>query len=80
MKEVCILPSQYIYISKLYIGQESKNYLRRLPGFDPITFTFSENSNYRQESLLFRGLLTTPNNVLPLHLKAKFPAYNLNFH
>ena len=26
--------------------------LRRLPGFDPITFTFDENSNYGRESLL----------------------------
>ena len=26
--------------------------LRRWSGFDPITFTFSENSNYWQESLL----------------------------
>ena len=26
--------------------------LRRQPGFDPITFTFSENSNYWLESLL----------------------------
>ena len=25
---------------------------KRQPGFDPITFTFSENSNYVQESLL----------------------------
>ena len=29
-----------------------ENNLRRYPGFDPITFTFSENSNYGRESLL----------------------------
>jgi hypothetical protein len=33
-------------------SNESKKDLRRQPGFDPITFTFSENSNYAQESLL----------------------------
>ena len=55
---------------------------------DPITFTFSENSNYWHESLLevirqniadgcqqtfcFQSLLTLPSNVLPLHLKQTF--------
>jgi hypothetical protein len=34
------------------IERLSKIDLRRLPGFDPITFTFSENSNYWWENLL----------------------------
>ena len=40
---------RYIITNKL---NKVKRDLRRLPGFDPITFTFSENSNSRQESLL----------------------------
>ena len=59
-----------------------ENISRRL---DPITFAFCENSNYWQESLfevirqilmgdvnklfVFKSLLTTPSNVLPLKLK-----------
>ena len=31
---------------------KSRKDVRRLPEFDPITFTFSENSNYWQENLL----------------------------
>jgi hypothetical protein len=30
----------------------SREYLGRQPGFDPITFTFNENSNCWQENLL----------------------------
>merc|ERR1711997_600706 len=61
----------------------------RWPGFDHITFIFGENSNYGGESLLdvisqtllgdvnklfvFKSLLTTPSNILPLHLKQTFP-------
>ena len=32
-----------------YVYFKVKKYLRRYPGFDPITFTFSENSNYGRE-------------------------------
>ena len=58
---------------------ETSSYLS-LKAF-PITFTFSENSNYWRESLievitllgvvnkLFKSFLTTSSNVLPLHLK-----------
>ena len=38
------------YISN-HLFQNRKDF-RRQPGFDTITFTFSENSNYWQESLL----------------------------
>ena len=55
--------------------------------FNPIAFTFSENSTYCQKSLLegktllddvnklfvFKSLVTMPSNVLPLHLKQTFP-------
>ena len=37
--------------------------------FDPITFTFSENSNYGRESLLLKTKSLLPGNVLPYHLK-----------
>ena len=43
-----------------------------LPIYFPIAFTLSENSNYLRESFVFKSLLTTPNNVLPLHLKQTF--------
>ena len=59
-----------------------KKDLRRQPGFDRITFTFCENSNYVWKSckgktlldvvnklLNTKRLLTIPSNVLPLHLK-----------
>ena len=58
-------------------------------GIDPITFTFSENSNYWRKSLLevirqnvggwcqqtlkTKSLLTSPTNILPLQLKQTFP-------
>ena len=61
---------------------KSKKDLRRCPGFDPITFTFSENSNYGRERckgktllgvvnklLNTKSLLTMPNNIFPYYLK-----------
>ena len=52
--------------------------LKREPGFDPISFTFSENSNHVRERykgttmlgivnklLKTKSLLTSPSNVLP---------------
>ena len=67
---------------------------KRQPGFDPITFTFSENSNYGQERckgktllgvvnklLNTKSLLTMPSNVLPYYLpQVNFPANDLYFH
>ena len=56
------------------------------PGFNLITFTFGENSNCRRERykgktllgvvhtlFIFKNLLTTPSNVLPLRFKQTFP-------
>ena len=76
-----------LYQTKYHCLQiTSRNDLRRQPEFDPITFTFSENSNYWREILLevirqniallgdVNKLLKTkmPSNVLPLHLKQIF--------
>ena len=63
----------------------SRKDFKKYPGFDPITFTFSENSNYGQESLIEmyskyiaghcpqsfenKKLVTSPSNVLPNQLK-----------
>ena len=52
--------------------------LRRYPGFNPINFTFSENSNYGWERYKDKTLLGDVNktfvfNVLPLPLKQTFP-------
>ena len=67
----------------------SRKDLRRWPGFDPITFTFSENSNYWRESLLeirrqniagwcqqtfWKQKVCWKSNVLPLLFKQTFPA------
>ena len=70
--------------------------LRRLPGFDPITFTFDENSNYGRESLLevirqniagwcqqtscFHKFVDNIQQCFALTPEAIFPAHNLNFH
>ena len=62
----------------------SRKDLQRWPGFNPITFTFSKNSNHWWKSLLEvirqniagwcqKLLMTTPSNVLPSHLKQTFP-------
>ena len=73
---------------------QSRKALKRLPGFDPITFTSSENSNYWGKSLfevirqniagwrffVFKSLLTTPSNVLPLHFKQTFSPIIWIFH
>ena len=42
----------------------SKKDLRRSPGFDPITFTFSENSNYGREKCKGKTLLDVVNKLL----------------
>ena len=67
-------------------GGYNKKDIRRHPGFVPITFTFSEDSNYELERckgktlldvvnkiLNTKSLLTMPSNVLPIHLRLTFP-------
>ena len=73
-----------------------RKYLRRYPGFDPITFSFSENSNYWQESLLevirqniagwceqtfcFHKFADIAQQNFAFLPHVNFPANNLNFH
>ena len=43
----------FIFSLTGYLGMQVKNFfLRRWPGFDPITFILSKNSNYGRENLL----------------------------
>ena len=53
---------------------------KRQSGFDPITFTFSENSNYGQESLLEVDRQNIGGHCFALLPRVNFPANNLNFH
>ena len=41
-----------MFIKVLYRNKQSRKDFERQPGFDPITFTFSEDSNYEREGLL----------------------------
>ena len=57
------------------------------PGFDPITFTFSENLNYWWESLLDHNKLLENKKFVDITQQcfafkpqANIPAHNLNFH
>ena len=70
--------------------------LRRKPGFDPITFTFSENSNYWRESLLEvvtqsidgwcqqtfenKKFVDNAQQCFAFTPQANFPGHNLSFH
>ena len=74
----------------------SRKEFKRLPGFNHITFTFSENSNYGRESLLeVQRQNITEHSQLTFENKKfvditqqcfaflpqiNFPAHNLNFH
>ena len=42
--------TEYVSTSQFTTVKVEKK-IKMYPGFDPITFTFSENSNYGQESL-----------------------------
>ena len=69
--------------------------LRKLPGFDPITFTFSKNSNYWWESLFavirqnivgccqetfcFQKFVDNAQQCFAFTPQANFPVHNLNF-
>ena len=79
------LPSEYIYknpetirtvlLSMMFscskVEKLLKGSLDSIPSPSPL---HSENSSYWWESLLkIKSLLTTPSNVLPLHLKQTFP-------
>ena len=74
----------------------SRKDFKTQPGFDPITFTFSENSNNERESLLevkrqniaggcqqtFESKMFVGNvqQYFALLHQVNFPANNLNFH
>ena len=54
-----------------------------MPGFDPITFTFRENSNYGRESLLAfenNKFVDITNQCFVLLPQVNFPAFKLKFH
>ena len=64
--------------------------IRRQPGFDPITFTFSDNSNYGQERCIkanhcqqtfeYKKFVDNAQQCFAFMPQANFPADNLNFH
>ena len=52
-----------------------------MPGFDPIAFTFSENSNDGRESLLEnKKFVDITQQCFAFTPQVNFPANDLNFH
>ena len=61
------------------VSFKSRKDLKREPGFDPITFTFSENSNYGRERCKVKKLLGVVNKLLKTKSSLRIPSNVLPF-